>query len=91
MSDHDERKLKLYELLDLAAVEARIAAIEGEMAEPSFWADQAKAAASSKELAHAKQLLEEWNQAETDEQLRALELRPAAPRRKIGRACWYVW
>ncbi|MBI4032359.1 peptide chain release factor 2 [Candidatus Berkelbacteria bacterium] len=75
MSDLDERKLKLYELLKLADVEARVKAIEAEMADSAFWQDQARAAERSKELAHAKQLLAEWESAETDEQLKTLELR----------------
>ncbi len=70
----DERKLKLYDLLGLAEREARIQAIEADMADPSFWADQDKATELSKELAGHKRMLHSWEQAETDEALRALEL-----------------
>lgn len=73
MSSTDERKLKLYELLKLAEREARIQEIEAEMAEPTFWQDQQRATERSKELAHAKQVLASWEEAETDEQLASLE------------------
>lgn len=75
MNDLNDRKLKLYELLGLDAAAERTSQIEAEMANPSFWADQERAAACSKELAHAKQLIADWEAAEDEAAVRALELR----------------
>lgn len=72
---NDEQKLKLYELLGLAEREARIQAIEAEMADASFWQDQQKATERSKELAGHKQMIQEWENAESVESLRKLELK----------------
>lgn len=72
---NDERKLKLYELLGLAERETRIAAIEAEMADASFWSDQQRATERSKELAAHKQMIQDWEQAEDDSALRKLELK----------------
>lgn len=75
MATLDERKLKLYELLRLGENEESVRAIEREMADPSFWADHEAAAKRSKELADLKAILTEWEAAETEEQVRALELK----------------
>jgi len=75
MSDIDDRKLKLYELLKLDEHEERIKGIEAAMARPEFWSDHIEAAKLSRELAHSKQLIAEWERADTEEQLHALELR----------------
>ncbi len=75
MSDSDEKKLKLYELLGLAEREERIKGIEQAMARPEFWADHEEAAKLSKELAGHKQMIAGWEQAESEEALRALELK----------------
>lgn len=72
---NDERKLKLYDLLGLAERETRIAAIEAEMADATFWSDQQRATERSKELAAHKQMIQEWEQAEDDAALRKLELK----------------
>lgn len=72
---NDERKLKLYDILGLADREIRIQAIEAEMAEASFWADQQRATERSKELAGHKQMIQEWEQAEDESALRKLELK----------------
>jgi peptide chain release factor 2 len=72
---NDEQKLKLYDLLGLADREARIQAIEAEMADASFWQDQERATERSKELAGHKQMIQEWENAESPESLRKLELK----------------
>ncbi|MBI4022861.1 peptide chain release factor 2 [Candidatus Berkelbacteria bacterium] len=75
MSTLDDRKSKLYELLKLEEKDARIRAIEALMAAPNFWADQTQATQLSTELARLKQTIAEWEIAETDDQVRALELK----------------
>lgn len=75
MSDLDDRKLKLYDLLELDAAAERITAIETQMGEPGFWSDQQLAAKLSKELADCKNLIASWEAAEDEASVRALELR----------------
>lgn len=52
----------------------RAAALEQEMARPSFWADQERARTVSQEYAAIQKLLERYINAETDEELQSLEL-----------------
>lgn len=75
MSDLDDRKFKLYDLLKLEEREARVRDIEKQMAEPGFWDDHARAGQLSKELAGLKSVIAEWESAESEEAVRALELR----------------
>ena len=75
MENFDSQKLKLYELLKLGEKEDRISGIEKAMAEPTFWDDRASATKLSKELAAHKSLIEEWEAAETLEQVKILELK----------------
>lgn len=75
MATLDERKLRLYELLKLGDKEAAIHALELEMADSSFWNDHELASQRSKKLANLKAILSEWEQAETEEQVHALELK----------------
>ena len=72
---NDEQKLKLYDLLGLAEREKRILEIEAEMADAAFWQDQQRATERSKELAGHKQMIQEWENAESEESLRKLELK----------------
>jgi len=75
MSELDNRKMKLYELLKLEVKDARISHIEQTMAAPDFWNDQETATKLSTELSHLKQTIEEWEAAETEDQVRSLELK----------------
>lgn len=52
----------------------RAAALETQMAQPDFWADQTLARATSQEYAALKDLVDRFLAAETDEQLASLEL-----------------
>src|SRR5690606_24529899 len=66
---------KLYELLKREERDARVRQIEAQMAEPGFWDDHARAGQLSKELAGLKSMIADWEAAESEEAVRALELR----------------
>lgn len=73
--DLDEQKLKLYELLKIEEHEQAVKAIEYEMAQPEFWSNRDEATKKAQQLSTHKKIIEDWENAETTEELRKLELK----------------
>ncbi|MFA4846322.1 MAG: peptide chain release factor 2 [Patescibacteria group bacterium] len=73
MSEIEDKKNQLYELLGLAAKEARIKLIDAELATPASWEDHEHATKLGKERASLNNLLTAWLEAETPEAIAQLE------------------
>lgn len=73
--DFDEQKLKLYDLLKVEEHEQAVKAIEYEMSQPDFWNNREEAAKKAQSLSHHKKIIDDWENAETPDQLRQLELK----------------
>lgn len=57
---------KAWDALDVEALKARFIELEGDMAEPDFWADQEKAKTVSQEASDLKQEVEAWESIKND-------------------------
>lgn len=68
-------KEELYNLLKLEAKKQQMAEIQAQMREPDFWTDHQKAAGISQELANLQKEIDEWQKAETPEEIHQLELK----------------
>lgn len=66
-------KQELAKLLKIDEKRAEAAAIEKEMADPSFWLDQKNAAAKSQRLSYLNNFINEFESAKSDDELKKLE------------------
>jgi len=66
-------KTELADLLKIADKKSEVEKIEAQMSAPDFWADQKKAATASQKLADLNNLIRDFEDAETPEQLAKLE------------------
>ena len=73
MESTRELKEKLFSTLGIESKKARVAQIEKEIAQPNFWENREKATAITQELSHLNDILKLFAQAESYEQLLALE------------------
>lgn len=69
----NSKKQELYNLLKLDEKKARVAAIQKMMATPDFWRDQERARMLTQELGDLGKVIEQWEKAETDEEISKLE------------------
>ena len=68
-----DRKAELEIMLNIEQKRARIADIEQEMQQPNFWQDYEKAGKTSQELSNLQKVIEEFEKAESDDDLNKLE------------------
>lgn len=66
---------ELYNLLKIEEKEKKVAALQAEMNEPSFWSDSQKATTKTQEMSNLSKLVKEWREATTPEQIRDLEIK----------------
>jgi len=71
--DLTEKKAELARLLHIEAKKVSLAHIEQQMLEPSFWADHEVAAKVSQELKHLQTIISQFERAETEDEIEALE------------------
>lgn len=69
----EDRKAELEIMLNIEQKRARIAEIEQEMQQPNFWQDYEKAGKTSQELSNLQKVIEEFEKAESDDDLNKLE------------------
>jgi len=72
--DIEKKKKELSELLKIDEKKIRVANIQKEMSQPDFWHDQKSATAKSQEMASLNKIIEDFNQASTEEDIKKLEL-----------------
>src|SRR3990167_2802890 len=68
-------KEELKKLLKIDEKKAEIAKLQAEMNKPSFWAEREKAKEKTQEMANLEKEIEEFEKAETPEQIHQLELK----------------
>jgi peptide chain release factor 2 len=68
-------KEELYHLLKIDEKKEKIREIQAEMNEPSFWVDQTSATALTQEMANLQKIVDEWQTAETESQIKDLEIK----------------
>lgn len=68
-----DKKEALWKLLDIEWKQRRVAEIQREMNDPGFWSERGRATRMAQEMADLQKLVDEWQSAETSEQLTALE------------------
>jgi peptide chain release factor 2 len=66
-------KAKLFSILKIEEKKTRVAQIEKEMSQPNFWDNREKATVATQELSYLNDILKRFEQAESHEQLLALE------------------
>jgi peptide chain release factor 2 len=69
----EDRKQQLWQLLRIEDKERRITEIQNEMNDPGFWSERDRATSMTQELSDLQKLVSEWQKAETDKDLEALE------------------
>jgi peptide chain release factor 2 len=69
----EERRTELAKILDIPAKQERIEQIKGEMSDPKFWEDHARAGKVAQELKHLDGLITRYELAQTEQELRELE------------------
>lgn len=68
-------KEELYNLLKIDAKKQQIALLQNEMNNPDFWADPKTAGEKTQVLANLEKEVDEWQKAETEEELHLLEIK----------------
>ncbi|AKM81867.1 MAG: peptide chain release factor 2 (bRF-2), peptide chain release factor 2 [Berkelbacteria bacterium GW2011_GWE1_39_12] len=68
-------KEELYNLLKIEEKQKKIAEIQKEMNEPSFWGNPAEAGQKTQEMSNLQKLVTEWETAESVDQLKELEIK----------------
>ena len=68
-------KEELHHLLKIDEKKEKIAELSAEMNNPDFWANPEKAAGKTQELANLQKIVDEWQNAETTEQIHDLEIK----------------
>ena len=69
----ESKKQELSKLLKIEEKKARVEDIQKMMSEPSFWTDQEKARLLSQELSNLNKLINDFDQANSDEEINKLE------------------
>lgn len=67
-------KEELYNLLKIDEKKQKIAQIQNEMNSPDFWANQPEATAKTQEMANLQKVIDHWENAQSDEQIKELDL-----------------
>lgn len=73
MPDINSEKEKLFDLLKISEKKERVLEIEKLMNKPNFWADHQKAQELSQELADLNKIIEEFDSAQAEDDLKKLE------------------
>jgi peptide chain release factor 2 len=68
-------KEELYHLLKIEEKEEKIKEIQAQMNEPDFWIDQKLSKEKTQELSNLQKLIDEWNNAETEQEIKDLEIK----------------
>ena len=68
-------KEELYNLLKIEEKKKEISQVQAEMNNPDFWADPQKAKEKTQKIADLQKIIDEWEKAESPEQLHQLELK----------------
>ena len=68
-------KEELYNLLNIEAKKEKVAEIQKEMNSPDFWSDSNAATAKTQEMANLQKIVDQWQNAENDHDIKDLELK----------------
>lgn len=68
-------KEELYNLLNIEQKKEKLQEIHAQMNEPSFWSDSEKAKEKTQEMANLDNIINQWEKAETPQDLKELEIK----------------